>query len=259
MAVIHKMSHVQDFYVFHIGTDLAKMHFGQISTNMKCVGFYVGAPHHHDTSLQDNDGTTKAFSYPSGMCIVALESLHCVYGKKTGHFCSKLRREKPIFECTIGAWCFVFFLFERVQRWPSIPTARIACCFSTNDCVFCKKTGAFGPNFGKNSPFSHIMMIVTFCQLVCPLNEYNDGRLCSCQGQLVLLTPMIFFWNQSSHICCDGLSVTLTDVSCFDFWNLAVARGVLSCLSPTSTCACHDSCYLHLFLSVVIVIIRWAK
>jgi hypothetical protein len=103
------MSHVQDFYVFHIGTDLAKMHFGQISTNMKCVGFYVGAPHHHDTSLQDNDGTTKAFSYPSGMCIVALESLHCVYGKKTGHFCSKLRREKPIFECTIGSWRFVFF------------------------------------------------------------------------------------------------------------------------------------------------------
>jgi hypothetical protein len=61
MAAIHKMSHVQDFYAFHIGTDLAKV-----------VGFYVGAPHHHDTSLQDNDGTTKAFSYPSGTCIVAL-------------------------------------------------------------------------------------------------------------------------------------------------------------------------------------------
>jgi hypothetical protein len=30
--------------------------------------------------------------------------------------------------------------------------------------------------FGKNSPFSHIMMIVTFCWLVCPLNEYNDGK-----------------------------------------------------------------------------------
>jgi hypothetical protein len=54
------------------------------------------------------------------------------------------------------------------------------------------------------------MMIVTFCQLVCPLNDYNDGRLCSCQGQLGLLLPMIFFWNQSSCICCDGLSVTLT-------------------------------------------------
>jgi hypothetical protein len=103
------MSHVQDFYAFHIGTDLAKMHFGQISTNMKRIGFYVGHPHHHDTSLQDNDGTTKAFSYPSGMCIVALESLHCVYGKKTGRFCSKLHREKPIFECTIGAQRFVVF------------------------------------------------------------------------------------------------------------------------------------------------------
>jgi hypothetical protein len=109
MAEIHKMSHVQDFYAFHIGTDLAKMHFGQISTNMKRVGFYVGTPHHHDTSLQDNNGTTKAFSYPSGMFIVALESL-CVYSKKTGCFCSKLRREKPIFECTIVAWRFVVFL-----------------------------------------------------------------------------------------------------------------------------------------------------
>jgi hypothetical protein len=86
------------------------MHFGQISTNiMKRVGFYVGAPHHHDTSLQDNDGTTKSFSYPSGMCIVALESLHCVYGKKTGRFCSKLRQEKPIFECMIGERRFVVF------------------------------------------------------------------------------------------------------------------------------------------------------
>jgi hypothetical protein len=43
------------------------------------------------------------------MCIVALESLHCVYGKKTGHFCSKLRQEKHIFECMIGARRFVVF------------------------------------------------------------------------------------------------------------------------------------------------------
>jgi hypothetical protein len=76
------MSHVQDFYAFHIRTDLAKMHFGQISTNMKRVGFYVGTLHHHDTSLQDNDSTTKAFSYPSGTCIVSLESLHCVLWQK---------------------------------------------------------------------------------------------------------------------------------------------------------------------------------
>jgi hypothetical protein len=94
------------FYAFHIGTDLAKVHFGQISTNMKHVGFYVGARHHHDTSLQDNNGTTKAFSCPSGMCIVALESVQC---------------------------------------------------------VFCKKTGVFGPNFAEKSPFSHVMLIGTFC------------------------------------------------------------------------------------------------
>jgi hypothetical protein len=80
---IHKMSHVQDFYMFHIGTDFAKMHFGQISTNMKRVGLYVCAPHHHDTSLQDNDCTMKAFFYPSGMCFVALESLQTSQKRST--------------------------------------------------------------------------------------------------------------------------------------------------------------------------------
>jgi hypothetical protein len=104
------MSHVQDFYAFHIGTDLAKMQpLWPNQYQYETRRILRGTPHHHDTSLQDNDGTMKAFSYPSGMCIVALESLNCVYGKKTGHFCSKLRREKPIFECTIGARRFVVF------------------------------------------------------------------------------------------------------------------------------------------------------
>jgi hypothetical protein len=110
------------FYAFHTGTDLAKMHFRQISTIMKRVGFYVGALRHHDTSLQDGSSETKAFSYPTGVYIVALESVQC---------------------------------------------------------VFCKKTGVFGPIFAEKSPFSHIMMIGTFCRLVCPLNEGNDGHLCS--------------------------------------------------------------------------------
>jgi hypothetical protein len=41
------------------------------------------------------------------VCVVSLESLHCVYSKKTGHFCPKFCREKSIFECMIGAWRFV--------------------------------------------------------------------------------------------------------------------------------------------------------
>jgi hypothetical protein len=119
------------FYAFQLGTDLAKVHFGQIITKLKCVGFYMGVLHHHDTSLQDNDGTTKAFSYPSGMCIVAPESVKC---------------------------------------------------------IFCKKTGVFGPKFTEKSPFSHIMMIGTFCWLVCPLNEGNDGHfLCSCSLTIALI------------------------------------------------------------------------
>jgi hypothetical protein len=41
-------------------------------------------------------------SPPHHICVVSLESLHCVYCKKTGHFCSKFCREKSVFECMIG-------------------------------------------------------------------------------------------------------------------------------------------------------------
>jgi hypothetical protein len=46
-------------------------------------------------------------SPPHQVCAVCLGSLHCVHCKKTGRFCSQIRREKSIFECTIGAWRFV--------------------------------------------------------------------------------------------------------------------------------------------------------
>ena len=80
------------------------------------------------------------------VCAVSFESLHCVHGKKTGHFCSQFCREKSIFACMIGARRFFWlchFSFKRVQQWPLVPTARIVSCFSTNDCVHCKKTGHF--------------------------------------------------------------------------------------------------------------------
>jgi hypothetical protein len=72
------------FYAFQLGTDLAKVHYGQISTKLKRIGFYVGVLHHHDTSLQDNDGTTKAFSYPSGIqvCVLLLSSQYNAYSAK---------------------------------------------------------------------------------------------------------------------------------------------------------------------------------
>ena len=56
-------------------------------------------------------------SPPHQVCAVSLGSLHCVHCKKTGCFCSQNRREKSIFECTIGA-------------------ARFFCCvvFPTNEC-----------------------------------------------------------------------------------------------------------------------------
>jgi hypothetical protein len=59
----------------------------------------------------------------------------CVHCKKSDHFHSQIHQEKSIFERTIGAQHFVgcHFPFKRVQQWPSMPTARIACCFSTNE------------------------------------------------------------------------------------------------------------------------------
>jgi hypothetical protein len=39
---------------------------------------------------------------PHQVCAVSLGSLHCVYCKKTGRFCSQFHREKSIFEFTIG-------------------------------------------------------------------------------------------------------------------------------------------------------------
>jgi hypothetical protein len=46
-------------------------------------------------------------SPPHQVCAVFPGSLHCVHCKKTGRFCSQIRREKSIFECTIGVWRFV--------------------------------------------------------------------------------------------------------------------------------------------------------
>jgi hypothetical protein len=103
-----------------------------VSVRLFCGGILSGIfrVHYHDTSLQDGSSETKAFSYPTGVYIVALESVQC---------------------------------------------------------VFCKKTGVFGPIFAEKSPFSHIMMIGTFCRLVCPLNEGNDGHLCSFSLTIALI------------------------------------------------------------------------
>jgi hypothetical protein len=49
-------------------------------------------------------------SPPCQVCAVSFESLHCVYGQKTGHFCSKFCREKSIFACMIGNIFFALLI-----------------------------------------------------------------------------------------------------------------------------------------------------
>jgi hypothetical protein len=71
------------------------------------------------------------------------------------------------------------FSFKWVQRWPSVPTARIVSCFSTNDCVHCKKTGHFCSQIRREkSIFESMIGARHFVGCVFPSNEYNNGHPC---------------------------------------------------------------------------------
>jgi hypothetical protein len=75
-------------------------------------------------------------SVPWQGLLIVLVTMIVYIAKKSDHFCSQIHREKSIFECTIGhaALCqLCHFPFKWVQQWPSMPMARIACCFSTNE------------------------------------------------------------------------------------------------------------------------------
>jgi hypothetical protein len=70
---------------------------------------------------------------PTAMIASCVSTNDCVNCKKTDHCCSQSCREKSFLECG-GAFCrLCHFPFKRVQRWPSMPMAMIACCFSTNE------------------------------------------------------------------------------------------------------------------------------
>jgi hypothetical protein len=94
------------------------------------------------------------------------------------------------------AFCWLCrFSFKQVQRWPSVPTARIASCVSTNDCVNCKKTDHFCSQFcQEKSIFESMIGARRFVGCVIfPSNEYNDGHPCLWKGLLVVLLPMSFY------------------------------------------------------------------
>jgi hypothetical protein len=60
-----------------------------------------------------------------------------------------------------------------------MPTALIASCVSTNDCVHCKTTDCCCSQSHRES-------------VIFPSNEYNDGHPCLRQWLLVVLVPMSF-------------------------------------------------------------------
>jgi hypothetical protein len=123
-----------------------KVPFPQSGTKMKRVGFYakfnVEVYHHHGTSHQDSCGTRKAFSSPPGRSSFSWITTLCTLQKDLSLLLPNLPRKVHFW---IHDWhvafCWLYhFSFKRVQWGPSVPTAMIASCVSTNDCVHCKKT-----------------------------------------------------------------------------------------------------------------------
>jgi hypothetical protein len=87
------------------------------------------------------------------------------------------------------------FSFKRVQQWPSVPTASISCCFSTNDCVYGKKTGHFCSQFRQEkSIFECTIGARRFVScVVFPSNEFNNGHPYLQKVFLVVLVRMIVY------------------------------------------------------------------
>jgi hypothetical protein len=88
-------------------------------------------------------------SPPHQVCAVCLGSLHCVHCKKTGRFCSQIRREKSIFECTIGAWRFVgCVVFPSNKYKQGLLVVLVPMIVYT-----AKRVIVFVPKFAEKSPF----------------------------------------------------------------------------------------------------------
>jgi hypothetical protein len=95
-------------------------------------------------------------SPPHQVCAVSLGSLDCVHCKKTGHFCSQIRREKSIFECTIGTWRFVgcvIFPSNKYNNghpclWQGLLVVLVPIIV-----YIAKRVIVFVPKFTKKSPF----------------------------------------------------------------------------------------------------------
>jgi hypothetical protein len=119
--------------------------FPQMGTRMKHIGFYtkfnVEVYHHHGTS-HDSCGTRKAFSSPPGRSSFSWITTLCSLQKDWSFLLPNLPRKVHFWMHNWRvAFCWLcHFSFKWVQRGPSVPTAMIASCVSTNDCVHCKKT-----------------------------------------------------------------------------------------------------------------------
>jgi hypothetical protein len=153
--------------------------------------------HHHGTSHQDSCGTRKAFSSQPGMCSFCWIITLCTLQKDWLFFLPNSPRKVHFW---MHDWRIAFcrlcrFPFKQGQQWPTVPMARIAHCFSSNDCVHCKKSDHFLSQIHQEkSIFECTIGAWRFVGcVVFPSNEYNNGHPCLWQGLLVVLVPMSFY------------------------------------------------------------------
>jgi hypothetical protein len=103
------------------------------------------------------------------------------------------------------AFCWLCcFSFKQVQRWPSVPTARIASCVSTNDCVNCKKTDHFCSQFcQEKSIFESMIGSQRFVGCHFPFKQVQwwpsmpMARIacCSITNEFLLETVLLYLWR----------------------------------------------------------------
>jgi hypothetical protein len=147
-------------------------------------------------------------SPPHQVGLVSLGSLHCVLSlQKDWSFLLPNSPRKVHF--WMHDWCVAFcwlcrFPFKQVQQWPSVPTARIASCVSTNDCVNCKKTDHFCSQFCQEKSILESMIGTRrFVGCRFPFKQVQwwpsmpMARIacCSITNEFLLETVLLYLWR----------------------------------------------------------------
>jgi hypothetical protein len=182
-SVTHKIiQSTQFFYVNLNGTGMWEAPSEPISTIQISRRIPRGIPHGCSSSRPSVTMIPPSKTHPSPgkpsppcqVCAASFESLHCVYGQKTGHFCSKFCQEKSIFVCMISG---AFFCFVDSSIMMAISAYG-------KDCLYCLrewwwmsaillKTHRLGKNFVKSCVVKWVIYIQ---HVAMDMNTFYDAK-----------------------------------------------------------------------------------